>query len=300
MLKTLDINQLLRDCLKALQPVAAQQNISLRFEPTATQFFVEVPMDEVLAPVLGLVLRLLYILPEGQALTVVTLKRLEPEEDKHFLRIEIISKRLFFNPNLIFKPDNNRFKVAADGNENPVIFIEWPISAGTEPTETMAELNWPQQLDIANQNNDIILNSDFYHNKVVSRFEEFGRSAFVQDKLKATKSRGDTDFLLNVINCIHEHLNAPDFDSNAMERNLGISKTQLFRKLKQLTGYSAANYIRHIRLLKAAELLETTELPIREVAERVGFHELSYFSSSFLSEFKKSATEWRKTQKTKQ
>lgn len=258
------------------------------------------PMDEVLAPMLGLVLRLLYILPEGHSLTIATLKRQDLESGGHFLRIEVRSKRLFFNPNLIFKPDNNRFKVEANGNETPVIFIEWPISGSAEPPEAVAGLNGKQQLDISNQNNDLILNSDFYHNKVVNRFEEFGRSAFVQDKMKAAKSRGDTDFLANVIHCIHTHLNTPDFDSSALERHMGTSKTQLFRKLKLMTGYSVSNYIRHIRLLKAAELLQTTELPIREVAERVGFHELSYFSSSFLSEFKTSATEWRKAQKMKQ
>jgi AraC-like DNA-binding protein len=263
-------------------------------------FFVEVPMDEVLAPVLSLVLKLLYILPEGHALTVVTLKKQDAETGDHFLRIEVRSKRLFFNPNLIFKPDNNRFKVEAIDQHNPVIFIEWPISATAEPAELPAALNGKQRLELANQTNDIILNSDFYHNKIVSRFEEFGKSAFVHDKLKATKSRGDTEFLENVINCIYKHINSPDFDSSALERSLGISKTQLFRKLKQLTGYSAANFIRHIRLLKASELLQSTELPIREVAERVGFNELSYFSSSFLSEFKTSATEWRKAQKAKQ
>lgn len=300
MSKTLDVNQLLRDSLQALQVVAAQRNISLRFESVTPKFFVEVPMDEVLAPVLGLVLKLLYILPEGHALTVATLQRQDLESGDHFLRIEVKSKRLFFNPNLIFKPENNRFKVEANGNENPTIYIEWPISGSAEPSEPDSGLNGKLQLDISNQNNDFILNSDFYHNKVVSRFEEFGKSSFVQEKLKATKSRGDTDFLEKTVACITSNLNSPDFDSSALERNLGLSKTQLFRKLKALTGYSAANYIRHIRLLKAAELLQSTELPIREVAERVGFNELSYFSNSFMAEFKSSPTEWRKTQKLKQ
>ncbi len=300
MTKTLDINQILRDSLQALQPVAAQREINLGFEPVGHSFFLELPMDEVLAPVFSLVLRLLYILPEGHSLNVATLKRQDLESGSHFLRIEVRSKRLFFNPNLIFKPDNNRFKVEAIDQHNPTIYIEWPISGGIEPAEAVAEGNGMPQFDIADHNNDFILNSDFYHNKVMNRFEEFGKSAFVQDKLKAMKSRGDTDFLESTINCITKNLIAPDFDSSALERSLGISKTQLFRKLKQLTGFSAANYIRHIRLLKAAELLQTTELPIREVAERVGFNELSYFSSSFLSEFKKSATEWRKAQKMKQ
>lgn len=299
-MKTLDVNLLLSNSLQALQPIAAQRQINMRFEITTPSFFVEVPMDEVLAPVLGLVLKLLYILPEGHALTIATLQRQDLESDGQFLRIEIKSKRLFFNPNLIFKPDNNRFKVTANVNESPTIYVEWPISGNAEPVESAAALSGQQQLDISNQNNDHILNSDFYHNKVVSRFEEFGKSTFVQDKLKATKSRGNTDFLDNVITCITKNVNSPDFDSSSLERSLGISKTQLFRKLKQLTGYSAANYIRHVRLLKAAELLETTELPIREVAERVGFNELSYFSNCFLSEFKTSATEWRKAKKAKQ
>jgi len=299
-MNTLDINQILRDSLQAVQPVAAQRHINLSFEPAAHSFFLELSMDEVLAPMLSLVLRLLYILPEGHPLTVVTLRKQDVESGDCFLRIEVRSKRLFFNPNLIFKPDNNRFKVEAIDQQNPTIYIEWPIAVSTEPAEAAASLNGKHQIDISNQNNNSILNSDLYHNKMVNRFEEFGRSAFVQDKLKATKSRGDTDFLDNVVNCITKNLNAPDFDSSALERSLGISKTQLFRKLKQLTGFSAANYIRHIRLLKAAELLETTELPIREVAARVGFNELSYFSNSFLSEFKTSATEWRKAQKLKQ
>ena len=297
MMNTLDINQLLRDSLQAVQPIAVQRRINLKFECDSHSFFVEVPMDEVLAPVLGLVLRLLYILPEGHALTVVAKRREEPEHGKHFLRIEVMIKRLFFNPNLIFKQDNNRFKIEATDPQNPTIYIEWPISDGAVPVGL--DGGGPQ-VDIATPTNDLSLKSELYHNKVVNRFEEFGRSSFVQNKLKATKSRSDNDFLDNVINCITQNLNALDFDSRALERSLGISKTQLFRKLKQLTGYSAANYIRHIRLLKAAELLQTTELPIREVAERVGFNELSYFSNSFMAEFKTSATEWRKMQKMKQ
>ena len=295
-MNTLDINQLLRDSLQAIQPVAVQQKINLKLEYDFHSLFVEVPMDEVLAPVLGLVLRLLYILPEGHALTVGVKRREEPEEGKHFLRIEFMIKRLFFNPNLIFKQDNNRFKIVTTDPQNPTIYIEWPISnltASIEPNEK-------SQLDTTTPNDNLSLNSDLYHTKVVTRFEEFGRSVFVKHKLKASKSRIDTDFLDNIINCINQNINAPDFDSRALERSLGISKTQLFRKLKQLTGYSAANYIRHIRLLKAAELLQTTELPIREIAERVGFNELSYFSNSFMAEFKMSATEWRKTQKMKQ
>ena len=117
---------------------------------------------------------------------------------------------------------------------------------------------------------------------------------FVQEKLKATKSRKETDFLDAVHAIISKNLDKSDFTAENLERELCISKTQLFRRLKDLTNHSTSNYIRHFRLQKAAELLGTTVLPIGDIAERVGFRELTYFSSSFSDEFHLTPKEWRK------
>ena len=64
-------------------------------------------------------------------------------------------------------------------------------------------------------------------------------------------------------------------------RKANLSRSQLFRKLKALTGKSTTNFIRTIRLAKGKELLETTNQTVSEVAYAVGFNNLSYFSTMF-------------------
>jgi AraC-like DNA-binding protein len=60
-----------------------------------------------------------------------------------------------------------------------------------------------------------------------------------------------------------------------------MSRTQLYRKLHAISGQPVKEFIRVLRLKKAAELLVTTENNITEVAYNVGFNSLSYFTTSF-------------------
>jgi AraC-like DNA-binding protein len=73
-----------------------------------------------------------------------------------------------------------------------------------------------------------------------------------------------------------------------------MSRTQLHRKLKALTGQSTASYIRSIRLQKAKSLLENSDLPIGEIADQVGYKDFSHFSRSFYKEFGTQPNETRK------
>ncbi len=78
-----------------------------------------------------------------------------------------------------------------------------------------------------------------------------------------------------------------------LERALGMSRSQVFRKVKALTGASPSLLIRSVRLHKAKEMLRDPELSIAEVAYEVGFSTPAYFSTTFLEEFGKTPTEWR-------
>ncbi|MCB9297948.1 MAG: helix-turn-helix transcriptional regulator [Lewinellaceae bacterium] len=60
-----------------------------------------------------------------------------------------------------------------------------------------------------------------------------------------------------------------------------MSRSQLFRKVKALTGQSPSLFIRAIRLQRGKELLETTEMNVSEVAYEVGFSTPAYFSDAF-------------------
>ncbi|MEL6803704.1 MAG: ATP-binding protein, partial [Bacteroidota bacterium] len=92
-------------------------------------------------------------------------------------------------------------------------------------------------------------------------------------------------FLQKLYTFVEEHLSEADLNMDRLSKGLGMSRTQVFRKLKALTGQSPTLLIRMIRLKKGKQLLSTTDLTISEVAYEVGFTSLSYFSTAFLEEF---------------
>ena len=77
-------------------------------------------------------------------------------------------------------------------------------------------------------------------------------------------------------------------------KSVHLSPSQLYRKLKALTGETPNQLIRKIRLHKGLELLKTTDLNIAEIAYSVGFSDPNYFSRMFHKEFGKSPRLLRK------
>ena len=85
-----------------------------------------------------------------------------------------------------------------------------------------------------------------------------------------------------------------DFNTNALCQAVAMSRTQLHRKLKALTSYSTAAYIRNFRLQRAKQLLETTDMPVGEIALQAGFKDFSHFSRTFHKHFGRPPSEKRK------
>ncbi|GJM32934.1 MAG: hybrid sensor histidine kinase/response regulator [Saprospiraceae bacterium] len=93
---------------------------------------------------------------------------------------------------------------------------------------------------------------------------------------------------------VEKHLSDLDFDMDRFSRSLSMSRSQLFRKIKALTGKSPSLFIRSIRLKRAKELLQTTDRNVTEVAYDVGFSTPAFFSDAFLEEFGIRPSEVRK------
>ena len=72
----------------------------------------------------------------------------------------------------------------------------------------------------------------------------------------------------------------------------GISNKQIYRKIKQLTGMSPVEYIKSIRMKKAAMLLQQKKFTVAEVMYMVGFSNHSYFSKCFQAEFGKTPKQY--------
>lgn len=100
-----------------------------------------------------------------------------------------------------------------------------------------------------------------------------------------TLSIPEHPFLQKFYALVEKELSNPELDMNQLCRALGMSRSQVFRKLKALTDKSATVLIRSYRLQKGKQLLATSNLTVSEVAYEVGFTSLNYFSAAFFEEF---------------
>lgn len=91
----------------------------------------------------------------------------------------------------------------------------------------------------------------------------------------------DELFLKQVMQVIEANMDNALFGSEQFARQTGLSQTRLYRKMVSLTGYSPNDFLRRIRLQRAADLLNKQAGNVSEVAYRVGFNSMSYFAKCF-------------------
>lgn len=109
---------------------------------------------------------------------------------------------------------------------------------------------------------------------------------FTQDTLTENLSKlpinnDEKDFVKKVIELIRSNIDNEDLQSLFIEKELGISNSQLYRKVKQIFGFTPGDLIRTIRLKYAAELLRKNVLTVSEVCYQSGFNNRSYFYREF-------------------
>ncbi|MEM7380523.1 MAG: helix-turn-helix domain-containing protein, partial [Bacteroidota bacterium] len=91
----------------------------------------------------------------------------------------------------------------------------------------------------------------------------------------------DEQFLTRVQDVLDANLTEPAFKVKEFSEHMGMSRMQLHRKLKALTGHTASEFIRSQRLKMAVVLLEKSDASISEIAYQVGFNDPSYFAKCF-------------------
>lgn len=102
----------------------------------------------------------------------------------------------------------------------------------------------------------------------------------------------DELFLSRITTLIEEQLENTEFSVAMLSDLSKTDKKQLNRRLKQLTGLTPVEYIRRLRLKKAAMLLSQKKLSVSEVMYKVGFSNASYFSKCFVNEFNMTPTQY--------
>ncbi len=113
----------------------------------------------------------------------------------------------------------------------------------------------------------------------------------VQSPEMVIESHGDK--LLNkVVLYIEENINNPKLSVEDLSRHVGMSRGSLYHKILELTGQSPVEYIRSVKLDKAAVLLEKSDLNVAQIAYMAGFATPNYFAKSFKAKFNMQPSEY--------
>lgn len=212
-------------------------------------------------------------------------------------------------------------KVAHDGKKGEFLSLEWqpdliivdvmmPVMDGLEMSKRLrkqvmtatipiilltAKDDRKTELDSIDLGADAFMSKPFDINILFSRIEQLLKrreemenqlriSSLTDPKEEKTLSR-DEQFLSDITQIIEEKMDDPQFNVQVLSELSFTNSKQLYRKIKQLTSLTPVEYIRSIRMKKAAVLLQQNKFSVAEVMYMVGFSEASYFSKCFQAEF---------------
>ena len=113
------------------------------------------------------------------------------------------------------------------------------------------------------------------------------------DKVEKIEVKGyDEELMERIMKVVNENLSDSDFNVEKMCDEVGVSRTQLHRKLKEMTGVPTSEFLRNIRLNEAARLIRERKINITQVSYMVGFANNSHFSTAFKKYFGMSPSEY--------
>lgn len=104
----------------------------------------------------------------------------------------------------------------------------------------------------------------------------------------------DKTFLNKAFKAIHENFESEEFSVEEFAGMMSLSRTQLYRKIKALTGNTPVQLIKNVRMNRAAELLRSREMTVSETAYKTGFKDIAHFSRSFREFFGRNPSDFMK------
>lgn len=121
--------------------------------------------------------------------------------------------------------------------------------------------------------------------KTSRRIKGFLSNSIDIEPSKVSVSTYDQNMLKKCLAIIEEHMHKPSFGVETLCKEMGMSRPQLYRKIKLLTGLSAVQFIRTIRLKRAAQILANDNTSVSDIMYKIGINNSSYFSKIFKEEF---------------
>ncbi|MGC6430286.1 MAG: hybrid sensor histidine kinase/response regulator transcription factor [Jejuia sp.] len=128
--------------------------------------------------------------------------------------------------------------------------------------------------------------------------KKFNLDITLQPK-EITVTSVDERFLNQAIEIVEKHMMNTDFNVEMLVKEMGYSRTNLYKKFKEITGLSSSEFIRNIRLKRAVQLFEQSDLSVKEIMYMTGFNTSSYFAKCFKKQFGVKPSEYVRQNKTK-
>jgi AraC-like DNA-binding protein len=175
-------------------------------------------------------------------------------------------------------------EITSNPIENFKLNVKISLSAGSPVTGQNQLFGETVQLaerlcEVANKE-QVVISSEVhkvYKNEIL---EGLSKETPVQ-----TISPDDENFINRLVDISESIWNDPAFDVGVFGKRIGLSRSQLYRKISSITGLSPNDFIRDFRLKKALNLLENQKGNIAQIAFETGFNSPSYFAKCFQKQF---------------
>ncbi|HEX8424802.1 hybrid sensor histidine kinase/response regulator transcription factor [Hymenobacter sp.] len=127
-----------------------------------------------------------------------------------------------------------------------------------------------------------------------NKLREYYQRQILLEPTDVVIADADREFLENAMGVVEKHLDDPGFSVQVLVREVGMSQSVFYRRIKGITGQTAVEFIRDVRMKRAAQLLAQTRLRVTEVAFQVGIEDAKYFRKAFQKIFTLSPSEYAK------
>ncbi|WP_324673852.1 response regulator [Hymenobacter sp. GOD-10R] len=126
------------------------------------------------------------------------------------------------------------------------------------------------------------------------KLHEFYQRQILLEPTEIVVADADREFLENAMTIVEKHLDDSEFNVQVLVREVGMSQSVFYRRIKSITGQTVVEFIRDVRMKRAAQLLAHTQMRVSEVAFQVGIEDAKYFRKAFQKIFNVSPSEYAK------
>lgn len=266
-----DLVPLLENLVAAIQPFAKANFVHLRFAPDVEKAIITHHPESVLPMLTQLLCRVITLTPQEYSVTL----SVQAEDQNIRVRVSNTGVCLDQFGEIVagYRQKISVRKMEEEGTMYETLFPKDEVETGQPKLEVV---------------------SPFTHKKYVvpvffKRLRDSLHSHFTSiqhlEQAATAQSEREGAFLKKVNAVILAHLDQEYFDLPALSKAMALSRSQLYRRLKPLIRQGPAHYIRFVRLQKAKELLDNSDLAIGEIAYRTGFMNQSHFTRAFHEQF---------------